>query len=54
MGISAECVSDLQAVQQSALRKTAWRFVPVLVLAYVFNDLDRTNVGFASLTMNKD
>lgn len=54
MGISAGCVSDLLAVQQSAMRKTAWRFVPVLVLAYVFNYLDRTNVGFASLTMNKD
>jgi MFS family permease len=36
------------------MRKTAWRFVPVLFLAYIFNYLDRINVGFASLTMNKD
>ena len=34
---SGESASELYAVQQSAMRKTAWRFVPVLALAYVFN-----------------
>ncbi|MBV9861543.1 MAG: MFS transporter [Alphaproteobacteria bacterium] len=43
-----------QALRQSALSKTAWRFLPVLTLAYVLNYLDRTSVGFAALTMNKD
>ena len=41
-------------VQQSALRKTAWRLVPLLTIAYVFNYLDRTCIGFAALTMNRD
>ena len=41
-------------VQQSALRKTAWRLVPLLTVAYVFNYLDRTCIGFAALTMNRD
>jgi ACS family tartrate transporter-like MFS transporter len=34
--------------------KVAWRLLPVLTLAYVFNYLDRNNVGFAALTMNRD
>jgi MFS family permease len=44
----------MNAVQSSALRKTAWRLVPLLTVAYVFNYLDRTCLGFAALTMNKD
>jgi ACS family tartrate transporter-like MFS transporter len=34
--------------------KAAWRVLPVLTLAYVFNYLDRNNIGFAALTMNHD
>ncbi len=41
-------------VQRSVLRKTAWRLVPLLTVAYVFNYLDRTCIGFAALTMNRD
>jgi MFS family permease len=41
-------------IQQSVLKKTAWRLVPLLTLAYIINYLDRTNIGFAALTMNKD
>lgn len=44
----------MDSVQQSALRKTAWRLVPLLTVAYVFNYLDRTCIGFAALTMNRD
>jgi ACS family tartrate transporter-like MFS transporter len=36
----------------AALTKNAWRLVPVLGLAYLFNYLDRTSVGFAALQMN--
>jgi ACS family tartrate transporter-like MFS transporter len=35
-------------------RRIGWRVVPVLVLLYVVAFLDRVNVGFASLTMNRD
>ena len=34
--------------------KVAWRLLPVLILAYIFNYLDRNNIGFAALTMNKE
>src|SRR5229473_437051 len=40
--------------QEAVLKKIAWRVVPFLTLAYVVNYLDRTNIGVASLTMNKD
>ena len=36
------------------LRKNAFRLLPILTLAYTINYLDRTNISFAALTMNKD
>src|SRR6266849_210644 len=35
------------------LRKITWRLIPFLGLLYVLNILDRSNVGFAALTMQK-
>jgi MFS transporter, ACS family, tartrate transporter len=43
---------DLQ--QEKILRKNAIRLLPILTLAYMINYLDRTNISFAALTMNKD
>src|SRR5258705_183425 len=43
--------AELSAVQRSALNKAAWRLVPILTIAYLFNYLDRTAIGFAALTM---
>ncbi len=34
--------------------KIGWRVLPILTIAYIVNFLDRTNVGFAALTMNHD
>jgi MFS transporter, ACS family, tartrate transporter len=34
--------------------KCAWRLIPFLMLLYLLNFLDRVNVGFAALTMNRD
>ncbi|HVZ69342.1 MAG TPA: MFS transporter [Rhizomicrobium sp.] len=34
--------------------KIAWRLIPFMGLLYVVNFLDRVNVGFAALTMNRD
>ena len=50
-GVAAPSGSD--AVLQSAIRKAALRFVPLLTIAYLFNYLDRTSIGFAALTMNQ-
>src|SRR5271154_4632005 len=44
----------IRTVEQSALRKIYWRVLPFAVLTYFFCYLDRINVGFAALTMNKD
>jgi len=51
--IAADSRSD-SALEQQAVKKAAWRFIPLLALAYFFNYLDRTSVGFAALTMNHD
>ena len=49
-----ERADSLSAAERSALRKTAWRFLPLLTIAYLFNYLDRTAIGVAALTMNAD
>lgn len=35
------------------MRKVAWRLVPLLSVGYLINALDRFNISFAALTMNK-
>jgi ACS family tartrate transporter-like MFS transporter len=42
------------AVEQTTMRKVYWRLLPLCVLTYFLCYLDRINVGFAALTMNKD
>ena len=51
---AAALIGAPETLEASALRKTAWRLVPLLTVAYIFNYLDRTCIGFAALTMNKD
>lgn len=51
LDVSGAAGSD--ALLQSAVRKAALRFVPLLTIAYLFNYLDRTSLGFAALTMNQ-
>jgi ACS family tartrate transporter-like MFS transporter len=40
--------------EERAIRKITWRLIPFLILLYFIAFLDRINVGFAALTMNKD
>ena len=40
-------------VEHQTMRKVAWRLVPMVSLAYLINVLDRFNISFAALTMNK-
>src|SRR6202043_948556 len=51
----SRCVTTLGGGCGAAkrLRKAALRFVPLLTIAYLFNYLDRTSLGFAALTMNQ-
>ena len=41
-------------VEQTTMRKVYWRLLPFAILTYFLCYLDRINVGFAALTMNKD
>src|SRR4029077_1535571 len=41
-------------VERSTMRKVYWRLLPLTILVYFLCYLDRINVGFAALTMNKD
>jgi MFS transporter, ACS family, tartrate transporter len=42
------------SVDQATMRKVYWRLLPLAILTYFLCYLDRINVGFAALTMNKD
>ena len=44
----------IRTLEQSTMRRVYLRILPFAVLTYFFCYLDRINVGFASLTMNKD
>ncbi|WP_347339867.1 MFS transporter [Bradyrhizobium aeschynomenes] len=41
-------------LETRVLRKITWRIVPFIMLLYFVAFIDRVNVGFAALTMNKD
>ena len=42
------------AVEKPTMHKVYWRLLPIGILTYLLCYLDRINVGFAALTMNKD
>jgi ACS family tartrate transporter-like MFS transporter len=42
-----------QVIEQKIMRKLFLRLVPLLTLLYIASYLDRVNVSFAALTMNK-
>ena len=48
-------LSDAAALTgKSALRKASWRMIPLLGLGYGIAFMDRINISFASLQMNRD
>ncbi|MGY8663877.1 MFS transporter [Bradyrhizobium sp. UFLA05-109] len=54
--VAAQCHNNHEARSSliaSAVAKNRRRLVPLLVLAYLFNNLDRTSVGIAALQMNE-
>ncbi|MDH0618304.1 MFS transporter [Pseudomonas fulva] len=52
--LTSSLAAERDPAEIRACKKAALRLIPLLALAYFFNYLDRTNVGFASLTMNED
>jgi MFS transporter, ACS family, tartrate transporter len=41
-------------LEQLTMRRVALRIVPFIMLLYFVAYIDRVNIGFAALTMNKD
>jgi MFS transporter, ACS family, tartrate transporter len=50
----SDTLPESATLAESALTKVRWRLIPFLFLLYVVAYLDRVNVGFASLDMNRD
>jgi ACS family tartrate transporter-like MFS transporter len=43
-----------QSLERRAMAKVAWRLLPLIVLIYFVAYIDRTNIGFAAIGMNRD
>lgn len=43
-----------QPIESRTIAKVSWRLLPLVALAYCIAYVDRSNISFASLTMNKD
>ena len=50
----AESISLNGEIQKVTIRTIYWRLIPLFFLMMFFNYLDRINLGFAGLQMNKD
>jgi MFS family permease len=44
----------MEDIERSTMRRIYWRLIPLLFLAVLLNYLDRINIGFAALRMNRD
>ena len=44
-------VAGRAEAERRVFAKIGWRLMPLLILSYILNYLDRTNVSFAALTM---
>src|SRR4030088_3172190 len=45
---------DVQTIERRTIAKVSWRLLPLVALAYCIAYIDRSNISFAALTMNKD
>src|SRR5579862_3299202 len=43
-----------EVIEKQTIRKLHKRLIPFLLILFIFNVLDRNNIGFAALTMNAD
>ena len=47
-------LTEISALEAATMRRVFWRLMPFLFLGYLICYIDRVNVGFASLQMNRD
>jgi ACS family tartrate transporter-like MFS transporter len=50
----ADELDDRRHIERATMRRVILRLVPFLMVCYFFALLDRVNIGFAALQMNKD
>ncbi len=43
-----------QSIERRTIAKVSWRLLPLVALGYCIAYIDRSNISFAALTMNKD
>jgi MFS transporter, ACS family, tartrate transporter len=53
MEAAVASIPGTSQLEATVMRKVAWRLMPLLGLGYLINVLDRFNISFAALTMNK-
>src|SRR5262245_21377345 len=51
---AARRTTTVPTIEQRTIRKVSWRLLPLIVVIYFVAYIDRTNVSFAALTMNKE
>ncbi|MBB3261853.1 ACS family tartrate transporter-like MFS transporter [Paraburkholderia bannensis] len=51
--ITGNTAADRSEIAARVTRKLMWRIIPFVMLLYFVSFLDRVNVGFAAITMNK-
>ena len=54
MTTASEPVTAELAVERATMARVTRRLLPMLMICYFIAYLDRVNIGFAGLTMNKD
>lgn len=47
-------ITKVETLEARTMKKVAWRLLPLGILGYVVAYVDRSNISFAALTMNKD
>jgi len=52
-GVTGTAAGEVSALERATMARVARRLLPMLMLCYFVAYLDRVNVGFAGLTMNK-
>lgn len=53
IAVASSTIKGDTAEVERVFGKIAWRILPLLMLGYIFNSLDRVNVGFGALKMNQ-
>jgi ACS family tartrate transporter-like MFS transporter len=54
MATSKAAVLSPAGIEARTIRKLQKRLIPFILILFIFNVLDRNNIGFAALTMNAD